>query len=63
MPYFFIMPLEVLVLGPVPLFRPCRGHDGSDIKNMDQYSTKTTRLLHANHEMMMIIYGLLKYKR
>jgi hypothetical protein len=33
------------------------------LQNMDQYSTKTTRLLHANHEMMMIVYGLLKYKR
>ena len=34
-----------------------------DIKNMDQYSVKNTRLLHVNYEMMMIVYGLLKYKR
>jgi hypothetical protein len=33
-----------------------------DIKNMDRYSIKNTRLLHANYEVMMIVYDLLKYK-
>ena len=34
-----------------------------DIENMDQYSIKNTRLLHVDHEMMMIVNYLLKYTR